>query len=234
MGIFSYLGQGKFWHMRVLCPQFCPCFSFRLLALPLSVLVYSASQIPNTFTPWTLMNFTERAVNPVLLCHIKPAHVHILCAWWKYRETDAYLKLYAPESSTCHPGTCIFSWPILDCSMLSFLSHPAIHWGTVFNKAVSILDPRGAQHVVWSGLYLCCKLSFCDSLTANTVRQGFRKTNYHVFKETVNRIPWETAFWDKWVKQSWQILSKVFRRAQELIIPRSKKFVKENQIRVAE
>lgn len=88
MGIFCYLGHGKVWHVRFVCPQFCSCFSFRLLAFPVSVLVSpsSASQIPNPFTPWTLRNVTEGTVNPVLLCHIKPtAHVHILCVWWKRR-----------------------------------------------------------------------------------------------------------------------------------------------------
>lgn len=80
-----------------------------------------------------------------------------------------------------------------------------------------------------SGLYLCCKLSPCDSPTANTVWQGFRKTNFHLFKEMVNRVPWKTALWDEWVKQSWQIFSEVFHRAQELAIPRSEKLVKENK-----
>lgn len=88
MGIFCYLGHGNVWHMRGVCHQFCPCFSFRLLVFPVSVLVSpsSASQLPNAFTPWTLMNITECTVNPTLLCHIKPtAHVHTLCVWWKYR-----------------------------------------------------------------------------------------------------------------------------------------------------
>lgn len=88
MGIFCYLGHGNVWHMRGVCHQFCPCFSFRLLVFPVSVLVSpsSASQLPNAFTPWTLMNITECTVDPTLLCHIKPtAHVHTLCVWWKYR-----------------------------------------------------------------------------------------------------------------------------------------------------
>lgn len=122
------------------------------------------------------------------------------------------------------PCTCTFSWQILDFSIHSFLSHSTIHWGMVFNKAISILDPPGVRHVVWSGLYLCCKLSSCYSPTANTVLQDFRKTNFHLFK-----VPCKTSLRGKRAEQSWQIFSEVFHGAQELAIPRSEKLVKGNE-----
>lgn len=145
MGSFCCLGHGKVWHMRVVCLQFCPCFSFRLLAFPVSVLVSPspASQIPNAFTPWTLMNFTECTVNPVLLCHIEPpAHVHILGVWQKCREPDAYLKLYAPGSSTRTHFFMASSWlqyvflPLPSCYSLGYSTqnsclHSGPSWRTV-------------------------------------------------------------------------------------------------------
>lgn len=50
-----------------------------------------------------------------------------------------------------------------------------------------------------------------------------RKTNFQLFKELVNRIPWETALRDKGAEQSWQIFKDAFHRAQELLIPVCKK-----------
>ncbi|KFQ86553.1 hypothetical protein N337_12956, partial [Phoenicopterus ruber ruber] len=52
---------------------------------------------------------------------------------------------------------------------------------------------------------------------------NFRKANFQLFKELVNRTPWETALRDKGAEQSWQIFKEAFHRAQELSIPRCKK-----------
>ncbi|KFP56696.1 hypothetical protein N322_04880, partial [Cariama cristata] len=52
---------------------------------------------------------------------------------------------------------------------------------------------------------------------------NFRKANYQLFKELVNRTPWETALRDKGAEQSWQIFKEIFYRVQKLAIPRRKK-----------
>ena len=49
---------------------------------------------------------------------------------------------------------------------------------------------------------------------------NFRKANFQLFKELVNRTPWETALRDKGAEQSWQIFKDTFHRMQELLIPR--------------
>ncbi|KFQ65391.1 hypothetical protein N335_01657, partial [Phaethon lepturus] len=56
---------------------------------------------------------------------------------------------------------------------------------------------------------------------------NFRKAKFQLFRELVNRTPWETALRDKGAEQSWQIFKDAFQRAQELLIPRSKKSGKE-------
>ena len=58
---------------------------------------------------------------------------------------------------------------------------------------------------------------------------NFRKANFQLFKELVNRTPWETALRDKGAEQSWQIFKDTFHRAQELLIPRCKKSGKEGK-----
>ncbi|KFO61438.1 hypothetical protein N302_13003, partial [Corvus brachyrhynchos] len=58
---------------------------------------------------------------------------------------------------------------------------------------------------------------------------NFRKANFQLFKEIVNRIPWDTALQDKGMELSWQIFNEDFHRAQELAIPRSKKSGKERK-----
>ncbi|GAB0209193.1 hypothetical protein GRJ2_003385000 [Grus japonensis] len=58
---------------------------------------------------------------------------------------------------------------------------------------------------------------------------NFRKANFQLFKELVNRTLWETALRDKGAEQSWQIFKDAFYRAQELLIPRCKKSGKEGK-----
>jgi len=58
---------------------------------------------------------------------------------------------------------------------------------------------------------------------------NFRKAKFQLFKELVNRSPWETALQDKGAEQSWQIIKEAFHRAQELMIPRCKKSEKEGK-----
>ena len=50
-----------------------------------------------------------------------------------------------------------------------------------------------------------------------------------MFKQLVNRTPWETALRDKGAKQSWQIFKDTLHRAQELLIPKCKKSAKEGK-----
>ncbi|KFU97058.1 hypothetical protein N339_06908, partial [Pterocles gutturalis] len=52
---------------------------------------------------------------------------------------------------------------------------------------------------------------------------NFGKANFQLFKELVERIPWETALRDKRTEQSWQIFKDAFRSAQELSVPWCKK-----------
>ncbi|KFV15714.1 hypothetical protein N339_02762, partial [Pterocles gutturalis] len=51
----------------------------------------------------------------------------------------------------------------------------------------------------------------------------FGKANLQIFRELVERIPWETALRDKEAEQSWQIFKDAFHSAQDLSIPRCKK-----------
>ena len=59
---------------------------------------------------------------------------------------------------------------------------------------------------------------------------NFRKAKFWMFKDLVNRTPWETALRDKRAERSWQIFKDTFHRAQELSIPRCKKLGKEGKI----
>ncbi|KFZ53140.1 hypothetical protein N338_13083, partial [Podiceps cristatus] len=52
---------------------------------------------------------------------------------------------------------------------------------------------------------------------------NLRKAKFQLFKELVNRTPWETALRDKGAEQSCQIFKDAFHSAQELLIPRCKK-----------
>ena len=56
---------------------------------------------------------------------------------------------------------------------------------------------------------------------------NFRKANFQLFRELVNKTPWETVLIGKGAEQSWQIFKKAFLRAQELSIPRCSKSEKE-------
>ena len=58
---------------------------------------------------------------------------------------------------------------------------------------------------------------------------NFRKAKFHLFKELVNRIPWETTFRYEGAEQSWQIFKYALHRVQELSIPRCKKSDKEGK-----
>lgn len=57
----------------------------------------------------------------------------------------------------------------------------------------------------------------------------FRKADFHLFREIVSGILWETALGDKGAEQSWQIFKEVFCRVQELAIPRNKKLEKQGK-----
>ena len=58
---------------------------------------------------------------------------------------------------------------------------------------------------------------------------NFRKANFQLFKELINRTPWEMALRDKGAEQSWQVFKDAFHRAQELSIPRCRKSGKERK-----
>jgi len=46
---------------------------------------------------------------------------------------------------------------------------------------------------------------------------------FQLFKELVNRTPWETALRDKEAEQSWQVFKDAFHRGQGLSVPKCKK-----------
>ncbi|KFQ24241.1 hypothetical protein N331_03502, partial [Merops nubicus] len=48
---------------------------------------------------------------------------------------------------------------------------------------------------------------------------NFRKTNFHLFRELVNRNPWKAVLRNKGAEESWQISKEAFHRAQELSLP---------------
>ena len=52
---------------------------------------------------------------------------------------------------------------------------------------------------------------------------NFRKAHFQLFKELVNRTPWETVPRVKGAEQSWQIFKDAFHRVQELSILRCQK-----------
>ncbi|KFQ91096.1 hypothetical protein Y956_15163, partial [Nipponia nippon] len=52
---------------------------------------------------------------------------------------------------------------------------------------------------------------------------NFRKANFQLFKELINRTPWEMALRKKGAEQRWQVFKDAFHRAQELSIPRCRK-----------
>ncbi|PKU46875.1 nedd4-binding protein 2-like 2 [Limosa lapponica baueri] len=58
---------------------------------------------------------------------------------------------------------------------------------------------------------------------------NFRKEKFQVFKELVNRTPWETALRDMGVEQSLQVFKDAFLNTQELSTPRRKKSEKEGK-----
>jgi len=51
---------------------------------------------------------------------------------------------------------------------------------------------------------------------------NFRRAKFQLFKDLVNRTPWDTALRDKGGEQSWKILKDAFHRVQELLILRCK------------
>ncbi|KFW94610.1 hypothetical protein N336_00311, partial [Phalacrocorax carbo] len=52
---------------------------------------------------------------------------------------------------------------------------------------------------------------------------NFRKEDFQLFKELVNRTSWEMVLRDKGTEESWQIFTDAFHKAQELSVPRYKK-----------
>jgi len=58
---------------------------------------------------------------------------------------------------------------------------------------------------------------------------NFRKANFQLFKELVNRTPWEVILGDRGGEQNWQIFKDTFHTVQELSIPRCKKSGKESK-----
>ncbi|KFZ59181.1 hypothetical protein N338_00715, partial [Podiceps cristatus] len=58
---------------------------------------------------------------------------------------------------------------------------------------------------------------------------NFRKSNFQLFRELVNGLPWQTVLRGKGAEQRWKIFKDTFCRAQELLIPRCKKSGKESK-----
>jgi len=65
---------------------------------------------------------------------------------------------------------------------------------------------------------------------SNIVRiPNFRKANFWLFKELVNRAAWGIVLRDRGAEQSWHIFKNAFHRVQELSVPRYKKSGKEGK-----
>jgi len=58
---------------------------------------------------------------------------------------------------------------------------------------------------------------------------NFRKAKFQLFKELVNRTPWEMVLRDTGAEQSWQIFKDAFQRVQELSVSGCKKSGKEGK-----
>ena len=61
--------------------------------------------------------------------------------------------------------------------------------------------------------------------TLNFVRVKFR-----LFKELLDKIPWEAVLRDKGVKESWLLFKDAFLRTQELSVPQNKKAGRRSRI----
>ncbi|KFQ99157.1 hypothetical protein Y956_03676, partial [Nipponia nippon] len=57
---------------------------------------------------------------------------------------------------------------------------------------------------------------------------NFRKAKFQLFKELINRTPWEMALRDKGAEQTW-VFKDAFHRAQEFSIPRCRKSEKQGK-----
>ncbi|KFQ78147.1 hypothetical protein N335_09061, partial [Phaethon lepturus] len=68
-----------------------------------------------------------------------------------------------------------------------------------------------------------------DQVKSKVRTLNFRKAKFQLFRELVNRTPWETVLTDKGAEQNWQIFEDTFHRVQELSIPRCKKSGKEGK-----
>lgn len=82
---------------RAVCFQFCPCFSSRFLAFPVSS-SFSKFCCPNA-KHFHSMHIDELysmcTVNLILLCHIRPtAHVHILCVWCSFKTICSFTQYF--------------------------------------------------------------------------------------------------------------------------------------------
>ena len=54
-----------------------------------------------------------------------------------------------------------------------------------------------------------------------------RKAKFQLFRELVNKTPWETVLMGKGAEQSWQVFKEGFLSTQELSIPKCSKSGKE-------
>lgn len=63
---------------------------------------------------------------------------------------------------------------------------------------------------------------------------NFRRTDFQLFKELLDEIPWEVLLRDKGVEQRWQLLKDAILRAQELLILWYKKSSREGTASLAQ
>jgi len=72
----------------------------------------------------------------------------------------------------------------------------------------------------------CSDHAMVESMHQRDMRQvkskirmlNFRKADFQLFRELVNKIPWETVLTGKGAEQSWQIFKEAFFRVHELSI----------------
>lgn len=75
----------------------------------------------------------------------------------------------------------------------------------------------------------CTNLREMGQVKSRVSALNFRRPNFQVFKELMNRTPWETTFRNTGHEQSLQRFKDIFLRAQEFLISMYKKLVKEGK-----
>ncbi|KAK4824408.1 hypothetical protein QYF61_014719 [Mycteria americana] len=106
-----------------------------------------------------------------------------------------------------------------------FMVRVVEHWHRLPREVV---EPPSLE-IFRTHLGLFAVLRDMDRVKSKVRTLNFKTAKFQLFKELVNRTPWETALRDKGAEQSWQIFKEAFHRVQKLSIPWHKKSGKEGK-----